>query len=87
MTTFTFLEPKPTASTGAVEENATLVDQSAVLEFSVPETPEVGYPADEGRRFSSDESLQFKLESLASLGARSEVSEETFTGTTEAVVL
>ena len=86
VTTLTFLEPKPTTSSGAVEESATLVDQGAALETFVPETPEQGSPADESPRFSSDESLQFKLETLASLGERSEVSsEETLTGTTEAV--
>ena len=85
VTTFTFLEPKPTTSSGANEESATLVDQSAALETFVPETPERGSPADESPRFSSDESLQFKLETLASLGERSEDSEETLTGTTETV--
>ena len=86
VTTLTFLEPKPTTSSGAVEESATLVDQGAALETFVPETPERGSPADESPRFSNDESLHFKLETLASLGERSEVSsEETLTGTTEAV--
>ena len=86
VTTLTFLEPKPTTSSGAVEESAILVDQGAALETFVPETPERGSPADESLRFSSDESLQFKPETLASLGKRSEVSfEETLTGTTEAV--
>ena len=85
-TTFTFLEKKPTTSSGAVEESATLVDQSASLEPFVPETPERRSLADESPPFSSDESLQCKLETLASLGERSEVSsEETLTGTTEAV--
>ena len=85
-TTFTFLELKPTTSSDAVEESATLVDQSAVLEPFVPETPERRPLADESPPISSDESLQFKLETLASLGERSEVSsEETLTGTTEAV--
>ena len=80
-TTFTFLEQKPTTSSGAVEESANLVDQSAVLEPFVPETPERRSLADESPPFSSDESLQFKLETLASLGERSEVSsEETLTG-------
>ena len=56
------------------------------METLVPETPERGSLADESPPFSSDESLQFKLETLASLGERSEVSsEETLTGTTEAV--
>ena len=56
------------------------------METFVPENPERGSLADESPPFSSDESLQFKLESLASLGERSEVSsEETLTGTTEAV--
>ena len=83
---FDVLEPKPTTSSGAVEESATLVDQGAALETFVPETPERGSPADESPRFSNDESLHFKLETLASLGERSEVSsEETLTGTTEAV--
>ena len=85
-TIFTFLELKPSTSSGAVEESATLVDQSPVLETFVPETPERGSLADESPPFSSDESLHFKLETLASLGERSEVSsEETLTGTTEAV--
>ena len=80
-TIFTFLEQKPTTSSGAVEESANLVDQSAVLEPFVPETPERRSLADESPPFSSDESLQFKLETLASLGERSEVSsEETLTG-------
>ena len=80
-TTFTFLEQKPTTSSGAVEESANLVDQRAVLEPFVPETPERQSLADESPPFSSDESLQFKLETLASLGERSEVSsEETLTG-------
>ena len=80
------MEQKPTTSSGAVEKSATLVDQSAVLELFVPETPKRGSLADESPPFSSDESLQFKLETLASLGERSEVSsEETLTGTTEAV--
>ena len=79
-TTFTFLEQKPTTSSGAVEESANLVDQSAVLEPFVPETPERRSLADESPPFSSDESLQFNLETLASLGERSEVSsEETLT--------
>ena len=69
-TTFTFLEQKPTTSSGAVEESANLVDQSAVLEPFVPEAPERRSLADESPPFSSDESLQFKLESLASLGER-----------------
>ena len=85
MTTFTLLEPKPTTSSGAVEESATLVDQSAALETFVPETPERGSTADESPRFSSEESLQYKVETLASLGEKSEDSEETLTGTTEAV--
>ena len=81
VTTFTFLEQKPTTSSGAVEESANLVDQSAVLEPFVPETPERRSLADESPPFSSDESLQFKLETLASLGERSEVSsEETLKG-------
>ena len=80
------MELKPTTSSDAVEESATLVDQSAVLEPFVPETPERQSLADESPPFSSDESLQFELETLASLGERSEVSsEETLTGTTEAV--
>ena len=80
-TTFTFLEQKPTTPSGAVEESANLVDQSAVLEPFVPETPERRSLADDSPPFSSDESLQFKLETLASLGERSEVSsEETLTG-------
>ena len=75
------MEQKPTTSSGAVEESANLVDQSAVLEPFVPETPERRSLADESPPFSSDESLQFKLETLASLGERSEVSsEETLTG-------
>ena len=74
------MEQKPTTSSGAVEESANLVDQSAVLEPFVPETPERRSLADESPPFSSDESLQFKLETLASLGERSEVSsEETLT--------
>ena len=85
-TTFTFLELKPTTSSGAVKESATLVNQSAVSKPFVPETPERGSLADESPPFSSDESLQFKLETLASLGERSEVaSEETLTDTTETV--
>ena len=76
------MEQKPTTSSGAVEENANLVDQSAVLEPFVPETPERQSLADESPPFSSDESLQFKLETLASLRERSEFSsEETLTGT------
>ena len=55
------------------------------METFVPETLERGSPADESPRFSSDESLQFKLETLASLGERSEDSAELLTGTTEAV--
>ena len=75
------MEQKPTTSSGAVEESANLVDQSAVLEPFVPETPERRSLADESPPFSSDESLQFKLETLASLGERSEVSsEESLTG-------
>ena len=75
------MEQKPTTSSGAIEESANLVDQSAVLEPFVPETRERRSLADESPPFSSDESLQFKLETLASLGERSEVSsEETLTG-------
>ena len=48
------------------------------MEPFVPETPERGSLADESPPFSSDESLQFKLETLASLGERSEVSSEEF---------
>ena len=87
VTTSTFFEPKPTTSSGAVAESAILVDQSAVLETSVPETPEGESPADDSPRFSSDKSLQFKLETLVSLGEESEDSEETLTGITEAVVV
>ena len=87
VTTSTCFEPKPFTSSDAVEESATLVDQSADLVTSVPENPERS-PAVDSPRFSSDESLQFKFETLASLGERSEVSsEETLTGSTEAVVV
>ena len=74
----TFLEQKPTTS----EESATLVGKSAVLGLFVPETPEAIPAAGESHRFSSDESTLLELETFASLGERSEDSEETLTGNT-----
>ena len=57
------------------------------METSVPDTSEGGSHAAESHRFSSDESLQFKLETLAYLGEISEDFEKTLTVTTGAVFL
>ena len=55
-------------------------------QYSVPESPEGGSPVDESFHFSSHESLQFKLKTIACLGERSEDSQETLLSNTEAAV-
>ena len=85
VTAFTFLEPKPTTSPRRSWGKCTSCWPKRSFKNFCSRDPERGSPADESPRFSSYESLKFKLETLASLAERSEASEETLTGTTGAL--
>ena len=86
-TTVTFLEPKSTESSDEVEQNATLVEKKAVVEFSIPETPprEAATLEDESPLIGDQPLQLFQLETPASITR--EDTEEILSDTTDIVDL
>jgi hypothetical protein len=86
-TTVTFLEPKSTESSDEVEQNATLVEKKAVVEFSIPETPprDAATLEDESPLIGDQPLQLFQLETPASITR--EDTEEILSDTTDIVDL